>query len=209
MAASASVHGEDDAMDMAKLAPSLPLETRTAASSCRRASFPRWRSSTKSFETRPSDVFLASFPKSGTTWLTALAFETVNRHEHLPSGEDHPVRLHGPHDGVMFFEPTIAAAGGSVDMFAALPSPRLLSTHIPYSLLPEHVTASSSGSRIVYICRDPKDALVSGWLFSKKNMATAAAGANCGNLKQRPPASYTIDAALELFCDGRCIVGPC
>uniref|UniRef100_A0A0E0MFP2 Sulfotransferase n=1 Tax=Oryza punctata TaxID=4537 RepID=A0A0E0MFP2_ORYPU len=196
-------------MDMAKLAPTLPLERRCPPFPLRQfrgfwmpeGLFPALETIHSRFQTRPSDIFLACFPKSGTTWLKALGFATVNRREHPPSGEDHPLRLHGPHDCVKFFEPSIAAAGGSEDVFAAFPSPRLLSTHIPYSLLPEHITADSSGCRIVYVCRDPKDTLVSSWLFSKK--ASAA-----GNVELLKPASYTINEALELFCDGRCVTGP-
>uniref|UniRef100_A0A0E0R8S6 Sulfotransferase n=1 Tax=Oryza rufipogon TaxID=4529 RepID=A0A0E0R8S6_ORYRU len=78
--------------------------------------------------------------------------------------------------------------------------------HVPYSLLPEHITSDDSGCRIVYVCRDPKDVLVSGWLFSRKIMDNSAAEAKGGNLDHQPP--YTMDQALELFCKGRCITGP-
>ncbi|OEL19606.1 Cytosolic sulfotransferase 8 [Dichanthelium oligosanthes] len=121
------------------------------------------------FRPRPTDVLLASFPKSGTTWLKALAFAARNRAAHPPSDADHhPLRRSNPHDLVRFLEVEFAlveSAGGLRDEFEALPSPRMFATHLPYSLLPERVTA---GSRIVYVCRDPKDALVSSWLFTKK-----------------------------------------
>ncbi|TVU22752.1 hypothetical protein EJB05_32470, partial [Eragrostis curvula] len=51
------------------------------------------------------------------------------------------------------------------DELEALPSPRLLATHLPYSLLPERMTETC---RVVCVCRDPKDALVSSWLFTRK-----------------------------------------
>ncbi|KAF0895336.1 hypothetical protein E2562_012374 [Oryza meyeriana var. granulata] len=183
-----------------ELASSLPRETRYPPFPLRRYggfwlpeyALPGVAAARTRFEPRPSDVFLASVPKSGTTWLKAIAFATASRAEHPPSGDAHPLRRRGPHDCVPFFEFTLAYPGD--DALAALPPPRLLSTHLPYSLLPERLTADGGSScRIVYICRDPKDVLVSWWLFVKKSMAAA---------------SYTIKEALEQFCDGRCVAGP-
>uniref|UniRef100_A0A0D9XS42 Sulfotransferase n=1 Tax=Leersia perrieri TaxID=77586 RepID=A0A0D9XS42_9ORYZ len=125
------VPGETTTADVAELAvSSLPLET---ASGCR---------STPSLASRPSDVFLASVPKSGTTWLKALAFATANRATHPPSSESHLLRRHGPHDCVTFFEFTLTYPDGDATL-VALPSPRLLSTHLPYSLLPERIRHDS------------------------------------------------------------------
>ena len=89
-------------------------------------------------------------------------------------------------------------------MLAALPSPRVIATHMPCSLLPERVIAEPEGAgcKTVYICRDPKDALVSMWLFTKKKLEAAA------KEEGSPPKLYTLEKALELFCDGRCIGGP-
>ncbi|KAL6343568.1 hypothetical protein AAG906_024933 [Vitis piasezkii] len=42
----------------------------------------------------------------------------------------------------------------------------ILATHIPYTSLPESISAS--GCRIVYVYRDPKDLLVSFWHFATK-----------------------------------------
>ncbi|KAF8646991.1 hypothetical protein HU200_065505 [Digitaria exilis] len=140
------------------------------------------------FSPRPTDVLLASFPKSGTTWLKALAFATLKRSDHHPLAVDHPLRHRNPHDCVKFLEFEI----GTGEEFEALPSPRLLATHLPYTLLPE------SGCRVVYICRDPKDALVSYWHFTKK--ASPAVGVDAR--------SFTIQDAFELFCQGRCLGGP-
>jgi hypothetical protein len=53
----------------------------------------------------------------------------------------------------------------------------------------------------VYICRDPKDAFVSTWMFANK-MAAAAAR------EGTPPAPLEMEEAFELFCGGRCMGGP-
>jgi hypothetical protein len=116
------------------------------------------------FEPRPTDVFLASYPKSGTTWLKALAFAMLKRSMHPPCDKDHPLRGGSPHDIVRFLKIEFSTR----DEFEALTSPRVLSTHLPYSLLPSSITEECSGCRIVYICREPKDALVSYWLFTRK-----------------------------------------
>uniref|UniRef100_A0ACD5T7Z8 Uncharacterized protein n=1 Tax=Avena sativa TaxID=4498 RepID=A0ACD5T7Z8_AVESA len=153
------------------------------------------------FEPRPSDVFLASFPKSGTTWLKALAFATLNRVAHPRCSPDHPLRHRNPHECVDFLEMVFAGcADGDDDVFAELPSPRVLATHLPYPLLPTRIAAEGNPGKIVYVCRDPKDAFVSTWLFLLKSMAAMANGAHT--------AEYKIEEAFELFCDGRSGAGP-
>ncbi|KAG2603356.1 cytosolic sulfotransferase 5-like [Panicum virgatum] len=208
---------------IADLIPSLPLETRCQPFLLRQLGgfwlpemfLPGVAAAHARFKPRPDDVFLASFPKSGTTWLKALTFATLNRAHHPPSDPDHPLRLQSPHDCVSFFELPLALAaassngGGGGDReeeeeaFAALPSPRVLATHLPYHLLPERITAESSGCRVVYVCRDSKDAFVSAWVFTKK---TAAAKAAAGEAPPPPP--YPLESAFELFCDGRSVGGP-
>ncbi|PAN32777.1 hypothetical protein PAHAL_5G511800 [Panicum hallii] len=196
--------------EVAPALESLPLETRCPPFPLRQlngfwlpeitlaAGVPALRAR---FTPRPTDVLLASFPKSGTTWLKALAFAARNRAAHPPSDPDrHPLRRSNPHDLVRFLEVEFALAGehagGALgDEFEALPSPRTLATHLPYSLLPERVR---SECRIVYVCRDPKDALVSTWLFTRK--AAPAFGADAEG--------FAFREAFELFCEGRSICGP-
>ncbi|XBH77833.1 hypothetical protein VPH35_104227 [Triticum aestivum] len=167
-------------------------------------------------ETRPSDVLLGSFPKCGTTWLKALAFATRNLVEHSPHDLHHPLRRCNPHDMVRYMEIEFGRLlddGGADDVFVALPSPRLLATHLPYSLLPRRITAEESSCRIIvmYICRDPKDAFISSWFFTMKEAAATAARAQAGedtDKQQTEPAPYTFEEAFELFCDGKCVNGP-
>ncbi|BAH95284.1 hypothetical protein EE612_055714 [Oryza sativa] len=244
MAPTSSVHreGGSAAMDMAELIPTLPLETGSPPFPLRQYGgywLPEWvlpglEAVHTRFEPRPSDVFLASFPKSGTTWLKALAFATINRTTYPPSGDAHPLRHRGPHDCVKFFESTFAISGegggGDVDVFAALPSPRavarpgtcsppsrrrarLLATHIPYSLLPERITSAAaddgdSGCRIVYVCRDPKDAFVSMWLFTMSNMVKGVTTTTDEHHPAAAAAAPSIEQVFDLFCDGRSIAGP-
>ncbi|GFY85670.1 sulfotransferase 12 [Actinidia rufa] len=110
------------------------------------------------FKARPSDVFLCSTPKSGTTWLKAIIFAITKRTYYTNS--THPILTNNPHEIVpileskLFREPPVANV-------ESLPSPRLLATHISYTSLPMSVLGS--GCRIVYICRNPKDVLVSMW----------------------------------------------
>ncbi|KQJ87017.1 hypothetical protein BRADI_4g09025v3 [Brachypodium distachyon] len=66
-----------------------------------------------------------------------------------------------------------------------LPSPRLLSTHLPLSMLPPET--SSCGCKIVYLCREPKDAFVSRWHFENKIVK----GSNIAP-----------DKAFDMFCEG-------
>ncbi|XP_052165872.1 cytosolic sulfotransferase 1-like [Oryza glaberrima] len=136
------------------------------------------------------DVLLASLPKSGTTWLKALAFAVMARAAHPPASPDHPLRRLNPHDCVPLIDRLFAAGRDAV--LDELPSPRLMCTHMPLSLLPATVADGSSGCKIIYICRDQKDALVSMWHFLKRN--------GLQNL--------SLQEVYESFCEGTCFGGP-
>ncbi|XP_020197733.2 cytosolic sulfotransferase 5 [Aegilops tauschii subsp. strangulata] len=153
------------------------------------------------FKPRPTDVLLASFPKSGTTWLKALGFCALNRVAHPPSaGSGHPLHCGSPHDLVRFVE------GHDDLLYEELPHPRLLATHLPYSLLPDGVTGKEDGSggRIVYVCRDPKDTLVSFWHFHQK---TTSVLQQVPGMSASSPAMPTFEEAFELFCQGQTVTG--
>ncbi|XP_052163233.1 flavonol 3-sulfotransferase-like [Oryza glaberrima] len=138
---------------------------------------------------RRGDVVLASPPKCGTTWLKALAFATMARRAHPPAQQlQHPLLRLNPHDCVPFMEKLFAAGLGS--KMDALPSPRLMATHMHHSLLPTSIT-DNLDCKIIYICRDPKDMLVSMWQFARRILP-----------------ELQFHDVFELACEGRCLSGP-
>uniref|UniRef100_A0ACD6A9H8 Uncharacterized protein n=1 Tax=Avena sativa TaxID=4498 RepID=A0ACD6A9H8_AVESA len=145
------------------------------------------------FQARSDDVLLVTYPKCGTTWLKALAFTVTNRllHPAHAAGDDaHPLLARHPQDLVPYLEmPYRQLQQHPVAELEEIASPRLLSTHLPVTLLPPSVL--DLGCRVVYLCRNPKDVLVSLWHFIHK-------------VNQK----YTIDKAFELFCKGETVYGP-
>ncbi|KAJ4787742.1 Sulfotransferase [Rhynchospora pubera] len=119
------------------------------------------------FKSCPTDIFLASFPKSGTTWSKAMIFATLARTNN--SLNQHPLSTHNPHQCVPYME--VEFATGKRQILEVIPSPRVMNTHLPYSLLPDSITESSC--RIVYVWRDPKDVIVSMWYFAQKILGGA------------------------------------
>jgi hypothetical protein len=105
-----------------------------------------------SFVPRRGDVVLASAHKCGTTWLKALAFATMARGAYPPAGAGHPLLRLNPHDCVPFMDILFADAGSGSAKMAALPSPRLMATHMHHSILPDSISKNPD-CKIVYICR--------------------------------------------------------
>ncbi|KAJ3702774.1 hypothetical protein LUZ61_006479 [Rhynchospora tenuis] len=139
------------------------------------------------FKPRYTDVFVASFPKCGTTWLKAIAFSVIHRNKY--DFVSHPLLRLNPHDCVKFLEPLFCEKGQVY--LESIPSPRVLGLHLAYSMLPDSII--SSECKMIYICRDPKDALVSLWHMSKNLQADT---------------SFLFSEAFEIFCEGRSLAGP-
>ncbi|KAL6842014.1 hypothetical protein ACP4OV_027993 [Aristida adscensionis] len=140
------------------------------------------------YKPRADDIILATFPKCGTTWLKALAFAITNRSRYTVS--QHPLLTQHPQDIVPFLELPNRQIYPLADL-DTMPSPRLLATHIPLSLLPESMT--SAGCRFVYMCREPKDVFVSLWHFENRVS---------DNL------SFELHQSFHLFCEGVSVCGP-
>ncbi|XP_072963217.1 cytosolic sulfotransferase 5-like [Typha angustifolia] len=139
------------------------------------------------FKARPSDVILASYPKSGTTWLKALLFATVHRKSNANSSTPHPLETNSPHQCVLFLESKVYT-NDRIPNLDLLPSPRLFATHVPFSSLPESIPGSNC--KIIYIGREPKDNIISWWHFINKLRAKA-------NMEPSP-----LEDTVELFCNG-------
>ncbi|KAF0904805.1 hypothetical protein E2562_037320 [Oryza meyeriana var. granulata] len=151
----------------------------------------------RGFVPRPDDVVVASLPKCGTTWLNALAFATMARHAYPPAAANHPLRRLNPHQCLPFLEGFFAS--GREAILDTLPSPRLMNTHMPLTMLPNTAPITTTGGggggggggcRVIYICREPKDMVVSFWHY----------------FQQAVP-GVTLAETFEAFCGGA-ILGP-
>ncbi|KAL5974923.1 hypothetical protein ACLOJK_031599 [Asimina triloba] len=150
------------------------------------------------FKARQTDVILATVPKSGTTWLKALAFALVNRTRFPhPQAHTHPLLTTNPHKLVPFLESQLYADNRIPDL-DALVSPAIISTHLPYSALPQSIK-DSSDCKLVYLCRNPKDVLVSRWHF----VAQMAAADD-----HKSSNTASLEDAFEMFCAGISFCGP-
>ncbi|KAK4420504.1 Cytosolic sulfotransferase 12 [Sesamum alatum] len=142
----------------------------------------------KHFQPLPSDIILASFPKTGTTWLKALLYSIVNR------SSRHRLTVDNPHTIIPTLEYDIYGTSHASAMPSSINhSRRILSTHIPYQILAK--TLDSSECRVVYVTRNPKDTLVSTWHFINKS----------NKAKEEP---WPFEVAVDNFCRGLIPYGP-
>ncbi|XP_002524377.2 flavonol 3-sulfotransferase [Ricinus communis] len=142
------------------------------------------------FEAQAGDLILCTYPKTGTTWLKALAFAITTRSRYSIS--ESPLLTSTPHDCVPFMEVEI----GTKKMYPRDPKNPLIATHIPYDSLPTSV--GTLGCKIVYFCRDPKDVLVSMWHFLRARLPEGI----------DKDAYCNMDDSFEAFCEGVALNGP-
>nr|XP_043609629.1 flavonol sulfotransferase-like [Erigeron canadensis] len=148
----------------------------------------------ETFKAHPSDVYLATLPKSGTTWLKALVFAIVNRNRYKNNNSfsAHPLLHSSPHDCLPFIETEVFKNTPTYNVDSD--SPRLFATHIPYTSLPKSII--DCGCNIIYLCRNPKDVLVSMFHFANK-------------LRDESSCSpMTFNDTFELFSKGVMPTGP-
>ncbi|KAJ4870101.1 Cytosolic sulfotransferase 3 [Raphanus sativus] len=148
----------------------------------------------RGFQPQDTDVIVASFPKCGTLWLKALTVALFERSKNRSSEDQHPLFSNNPHNLVPVLEMNLYRDTPEPDLTKLLSSsPRLFSTHMPFLTLKEAL--KDSPCKVVYICRDAKDSLVSRWHII------------CRCLNKEEDRSI-LESMFESFCSGVCLFGP-
>ena len=100
---------------------------------------------------RPTDIFLCSFPKSGTTWVGYLLAQLLKQNPNEQLGLD-SFNQYVPDINLIYTK------SGSLDEFESMLDPRFFLCHAAYE---------SHFKKVVYVLRDPRDVMVSYWHFQR------------------------------------------
>jgi hypothetical protein len=142
------------------------------------------------FDYRRDDVWLLSYPRSGTAWT----YELLSAVRHL--GDIAALKRSQSEGSVLKFLPLEVGCSGSVqkrlNAWKALPSPRVIPTHLPCRLFPK--TVREKQCKRVYVMRHPKDVAVSFYHFHRSHELL-------GHYQG------TWDGFLDAFLSGRTIYG--
>jgi len=101
------------------------------------------------FIPRPDDIFIVTYPRSGTTWMQMILYQLTS------NGEMNFVHIS---EVVPWFEQS------SIDKrdLNALPSPRIFKSHLPYN---GKLFSIPKGCKYIYLVRNGKDVAVSYYHF--------------------------------------------
>lgn len=103
----------------------------------------------KEFVAKDGDVFIVTYPRSGTTWTEQIAHLLIHQ------GAQGEQRLT---DAVPWLETLPHRPKGMSEFLKTLPGRRLFTSHLPQPLMPRlHRTTA----KVVYVARNPKDVAIS------------------------------------------------
>ncbi|XP_035217588.1 sulfotransferase family cytosolic 1B member 1-like [Stegodyphus dumicola] len=136
------------------------------------------------FEVRDDDVFIITYPKSGTTWTEEIVSLIYN------DGNPNKVKNKLLNYRVEHLE--VGRPIGHMRHLRKLKSPRLMATHLPLPLIPKQLRQGKC--KIIYVVRNPKDNAVS--YYHHHRMSTFL-----GNYKG------SWDDFLHLFMKGYLVYG--
>ncbi|XP_047216288.1 sulfotransferase family 2, cytosolic sulfotransferase 3 isoform X2 [Girardinichthys multiradiatus] len=134
----------------------------------------------QNFSVEDSDVFIVTYPKSGTTWMQEILPLVLN------GGDLTPIHTVVNWDRVPWLEETRLAK-----VVDKLTSPRALVTHFPYSFMPP--SFHTSKAKVINLIRNPKDVLVSSYYFHQM-----------ANFLEDPG---SFDEFMDKFLEGRVLFG--
>lgn len=131
------------------------------------------------FHVRSDDTFVCSLAKCGSSWLQNIVWllihdldyktaESVERKQLIGDFEDRPTYMKGAAelmaaDSTRTLDEDLALKMAFTMSHERMESPRVIKTHLPIYALPKQIW--SNGVKVVYICRNMKDMIVSEYHF--------------------------------------------
>eukprot|EP00066_Takifugu_rubripes_P029887 XP_011619153.1 PREDICTED: cytosolic sulfotransferase 3-like [Takifugu rubripes] len=109
----------------------------------------------QSFQARPDDILIATYPKAGTTWVSYIL-------DLLYFGQTSPERQTSIpiYERVPFLESAFPFMDTGTELLEKLPtSPRIIKTHFPVQFVPKSFWKQNC--KIIYVARNAKDNMVS------------------------------------------------
>uniref|UniRef100_A0A8C3FVZ9 Sulfotransferase n=1 Tax=Chrysemys picta bellii TaxID=8478 RepID=A0A8C3FVZ9_CHRPI len=113
----------------------------------------------QSFQARPDDLLICTYPKAGTTWIQEIV-DMIQQDGDLEKCKRAPVHRRHP-----FIEWARPPQPSGVEQAEAMPPPRTLKTHLPVKLLPPSFWEQQC--KFLYVARNAKDCMVSYYHFQR------------------------------------------
>ncbi|CAO2639470.1 Sulfotransferase 1 family member D1 [Lemmus lemmus] len=119
--------------------------------------FTKYWDDVETFLARPDDLVIATYPKSGTTWISEILDLIYN------NGDAEKCKRDAIYKRVPFMELIIPGLSNGIKLLKNMQSPRLVKTHLPVQLLPSSFWKNDC--KMVYVARNAKDVAVSYYYF--------------------------------------------
>ncbi|KAG7191123.1 hypothetical protein KM043_007155 [Ampulex compressa] len=123
----------------------------------------------RDMEVREDDVWLISYPRTGSHWAQEMIWCIGNNFNYDKSETLMVVRNPLLESSSLMvtgnYVEWFAKLGDSVENVINMPSPRYVKTHLPWELLPDDIHRKRP--KIIYITRNPKDTCVSFYHYCK------------------------------------------